>query len=315
MKARENLTLQINSQTYQEHIWIIGDGRSGTTWLQEAINFDQSYRQVFEPFHPREVEVMCNENFFKYLRPDQEDESFEKLCYSVFNGTFSHSWSTSINNEKLNDTRLYRGLLVKDVFAHLFAKWAKNKFPRIKIILILRHPFAVALSKQKLSHWHWMTEPNEFLNQEKLCQDYLEPFIDLIEQANGYFEKQVVIWSIIHHVIFNQFKNGEILPVFYEELCLNFEKEIKEIYLYIKGDLDSDIKTKLISKEIGLSRTSIYSNSEENIREGFNAWTSKISKSDLEAGMNILKRFNFDGIYDEGAFPKQNREKNLMFKR
>jgi hypothetical protein len=36
-------------------VWVIGDGRSGTTWLMELINWRKTYREMFEPFHPRFV--------------------------------------------------------------------------------------------------------------------------------------------------------------------------------------------------------------------------------------------------------------------
>ena len=49
-----------------------------------------------------------------------------------------------------------------------------------------------------------MTEPSQFLDQPDLVADYLEPFRALIENTDGDFEKQVLIWSIIHYVALNQ---------------------------------------------------------------------------------------------------------------
>jgi len=37
----------------RRNIFILGDGRSGTTWLCEILNFDGSYLESFEPFHGR----------------------------------------------------------------------------------------------------------------------------------------------------------------------------------------------------------------------------------------------------------------------
>src|SRR5262245_3197724 len=34
---------------------VSGTRRSGTTWLADVINFDNHYRYMFEPFHPKEV--------------------------------------------------------------------------------------------------------------------------------------------------------------------------------------------------------------------------------------------------------------------
>ena len=32
--------------------WMVGSGRSGTTWLASLINADHTMREVFEPVHP-----------------------------------------------------------------------------------------------------------------------------------------------------------------------------------------------------------------------------------------------------------------------
>src|SRR5688572_637852 len=40
---------------YRERLWLIGDGRSGTTWAANLLNHRGRYRQLFEPFHPQMV--------------------------------------------------------------------------------------------------------------------------------------------------------------------------------------------------------------------------------------------------------------------
>ena len=35
-------------------VFLLGDGRSGTTWFSELVNFEGNYWEVFEPFHGRE---------------------------------------------------------------------------------------------------------------------------------------------------------------------------------------------------------------------------------------------------------------------
>ena len=38
--------------SYQDAIWLVGEARSGTTWVSDLINWDKRYREMFEPFHP-----------------------------------------------------------------------------------------------------------------------------------------------------------------------------------------------------------------------------------------------------------------------
>ena len=43
------------NKNYKEVIWLIGDVRSGTTWVSNLINHENKYRTMFEPFHPNYI--------------------------------------------------------------------------------------------------------------------------------------------------------------------------------------------------------------------------------------------------------------------
>ena len=63
-------------------VFLAGTGRSGTTWLAGLINHDQSYRDVFEPFHPGKVEALGG--FKSYLiihgpSPTEEPAGTDKV--------------------------------------------------------------------------------------------------------------------------------------------------------------------------------------------------------------------------------------------
>jgi hypothetical protein len=36
-------------------VFLCGTLGSGSTWVEEILNFDQQYRLMFEPFHPKKV--------------------------------------------------------------------------------------------------------------------------------------------------------------------------------------------------------------------------------------------------------------------
>jgi len=44
---------------YKKTVLLAGTARSGTTWVQEMINFDGSYRVLFELFHSKEIEALA----------------------------------------------------------------------------------------------------------------------------------------------------------------------------------------------------------------------------------------------------------------
>ncbi len=45
--------------------------------------------------------------------------------------------------------------------------------PKIKPILLIRNPYAVALSKTERKHWGWMNDPKEFLLQKSLRENLI----------------------------------------------------------------------------------------------------------------------------------------------
>ena len=81
---------------YGEVIWLIGDGRSGTTWVSDLINHDKKYREMFEPFHPKIVRDM---NFImphQYIRQNDSNEKLTALASNIFRGELAtKNWTPS----------------------------------------------------------------------------------------------------------------------------------------------------------------------------------------------------------------------------
>lgn len=160
-------SLNYHLGNYKEAIWLVSDGRSGSTWLSDLTNSDRAYRELFDPFHPHIVKKTQNFALFQSLRPDETNSSLGEFLRLIFSGKLNHRRS-DVSKSRL----FYKGLLVKDIFAHLLMPWVNRNIPHVKKILLIRNPFAVALSKQKLSKWTWMTEPRKFFEQQDLYNDY-----------------------------------------------------------------------------------------------------------------------------------------------
>ena len=71
---------------YQEVAWIIGDGRSGTTWLSRLINYRRHYRDMFEPIHPELVQQADFLQPLEYVRPGQSYPQLERLIDLIVSG-------------------------------------------------------------------------------------------------------------------------------------------------------------------------------------------------------------------------------------
>ncbi len=293
---------------YKAIIWTIGSCRSGTTWITSVINLNNYYRELFEPFrtlHPEMIEAGFKKNLF--LDSSMKMEKLRKLAELIFKGKFYRKKIELKKKSIFSHKKDY--LIIKDVFANLIAYEFCKKNKKIKPILIIRNPFAVVDSITKKKNSDWMTDPSEFLQQKELCEKFLSPFKDIISEVseNGsYFEKQILIWSIINYVPIKQFKEEELHITFYEDWISNPSKELENVYNYLGINTPSinDISNHRVFKTPSRTAT----------EKVFNicSWKKQFSEKEIEKGTQILKRFGFEKLYDTNSLPNKEIIKNIM---
>lgn len=297
------ISVNYHLQSYNEVVWVIGDGRSGTTWICDLITHHKNYRQMFEPFHPLQVDRMKFLAPHLYMRPGKLNKEMELTAREVFTGKFMHE-----RVDAPNFSMLYNGLLVKDIFANLFSCWLSMLLPEIKIVFLVRNPFAVALSKYHRRDWLWMTDPMALLNQKDLYDDYLHPFEDLIRKTsaeNDFILCQILIWSIVNSVPLRQFDPSRLHIVFYEDVFVNPEKEVSKIFSFINKSGKDDI-VRLDDKVI--KKPSKVSGKNSTLARGkspLTSWKNELTKHQIDTGFNILQEFGLECLYDENSMPIQ----------
>ena len=284
---------------YQDAIWLVGDGRSGTTWLSELLNGDAAYRDMFEPFHPSFVRGMTHLPPYPYQRPGQDEPAFTALAEAVFTGKFRNG-RVDAANRRLR----YRGLMIKDVQANLFLAWAVARFPQIKPVFLLRHPFAVAVSKRNVKGGIWLQDPKTFLTRGDLVTDHLKPFVTLIENvSDDFFEHQVMIWAIVNYVPLQQLRKGQVTPVFYEQLLSNPQTLLPPLLQQTRGDLTPEAVAAIMGKIARPSKTAFQGSHVTGKRNPLNAWQDQITDAQLKRGLAILEAFGLNRLYAASAMP------------
>ena len=288
---------------YKEVLWLIGDGRSGTTWVSNLINYNKEYRDMFEPFHPKIVKEASFLLPDQYVRAEDTNDQLEKFANEVFSGRFTH-----LRVDPANRSISYKGLLIKDIYANLFSYWVYTHFENVKIVLLIRNPFSVALSKYKIRDWFWMNDPMSLLNQPKLYEDYLQPFEDIIietSKKNDFILNQILIWSIINYIPIRQFSPGQIHIVFYEDIFTNPNLETSKILQFSKGNIDINL-LKLDEKTI--KHHNRVMGTESNIIKGkspITSWKNELSSTQIENGQKILDCFGFAELYNDESMPNR----------
>lgn len=301
-------SLNYHLGNYEDVIWLVGDGRSGTTWLGDLINWDKKYRELFESIHPVHVKQTRKFGFNPYLRPEDTTSPITIFLNSVFSGKFKH-----LRADTSKPQLFYKGLLIKEIYANLLVAWVHQNIPRAKKVMIIRNPFSVALSKQRNSNWIWMEDPKEFLGQNALMDDYLKPFEELINNANDDFiENQILIWSIIHYVPFKQLSKDNIYILFYENLFYNPEEELFRLFKYLYRDDFEALNARLFDTIPKHSRTKSNKFSTLSAKNPLDVWKDNLSTQQIDNGMKILEKFGLSSIYAGHSLPQENAKDQLF---
>ena len=281
-------------------IFLGGTGRSGTTWVSDIINFRNEYRYLFEPFYPQRVGLCRRFRYRQYLRPDNRDPAYVEPARAILSGRVRHRWIDSQNRKFIASKRL-----IKDIRANLLMYWMQANFPGVRMVLIFRHPCAVANSKLKLK---WSTHLEEFLEQDELMEDFLNPFRQEMEQARSDFDKHVFLWCVENYVPLKQFRHGELHLAFYETFCEEPRAEVERLFSFLDRPMDDRILARLATPSAMTRRDSAIVSGGSLI----DGWRKHIGDEQVKRAVEILRLFGLDKIYGQDSVPRVDQAYAMM---
>jgi hypothetical protein len=294
------LWLNYVAGNYKITLWLIGDARSGTTWISSLLNYDNRLREYFEPFHPKFNKKVSFLKTYEYISPSDFNPELNKVAKDIFSGNFF-----DIRADRSSKSLFYNGLLVKDIVVNLYAFYLWNLFPKVKVLLLLRNPFSVALSKNELQEWNWESyDIQELMKDSKLYKEHLEPFKDLITNLNNeddYIIRSVLFWCIFNYVPLRQFSNSNLEILLYEDLLMNPAEGIMNLRKRL-GLKVPDAENRAIPKD-KIENPSVVTTKTGDFKSNFSSWKSKISTYQYETSLEILSAFGMDNFYDEDGLP------------
>lgn len=261
-----------------KNIFILGVGRSGTTWLGDLVSLTKSpIKYLDEPFPKLKKDILLKSFPFKYKVPwflpfdctNQQLSEFLKVLSKfqdsndVFRGNF-------LNHTLKKDDESFSNLLIKDVHQLGVYPRALANMPNTRIVIITRDTKRVVDSL-----FNTFGMDNNYLMSE---YDYLKKrirknkssgniYIDaairsLSLEAISYFKKihlfenkpkklALIIHVISQSLILWANDDKRVLHVTHENLCLDIYKQIKHIYSHIELDYDSSILNMVKEKTTG----------------------------------------------------------------
>jgi hypothetical protein len=275
---------------------IAGSGRSGTTWVGQVLGSISHYRLMFEPFHVRETRLIRDWHYRQYVRPDDRRSDYVEPASRILSGRVHSHWI-----DKLNAEVLPRGRLIKDIRIQLLLPWMHKTFPDVPIVIVTRHPCAVALSRMALG---WQTSLDGLLEQEELVDDYLSPFVSEMERTKDEFEKNFILWCAENYVPMTYFSRKNYVPAThapgdpalitrYEDICANPEAEFNKLATFCGWRMREASKP-LMRKPSAMTAAHSAILSGGNLAE---SWRRKINDQQLKSARRLLETFRLNNLY------------------
>lgn len=282
-------------------ILVAGMGRSGTTWIANLINCDGSYRVLFEPFHPEQVEAARKFQIMQYMSPEADDVELESAASAIIRGAIRGEWI-----DRDNRRLFYRRRIVKDIRCNLMLGWLRKVAGEVPVVLTLRHPLQIASSWARLGWGRYESVGQEdldiILSQEQLHDDF--PLIDEVfrrTRPRSFAERVVFHWCVYYLVPLHHLRSGEAHVTFYEGLVLTPDEELQQLTRYLGKSMDpvgassalsAPSSTNFLRRDLAVDRHTLV-----------NGWLRAFSKDEIRRTNHIVAQFGLDEAYDARGLP------------
>ncbi|MDX2411905.1 MAG: sulfotransferase domain-containing protein [Woeseiaceae bacterium] len=285
---------------FEDKLLVIGEGRGGTTWLANLLNFDNHYRMLFEPFQAENFRPPISYQS-EYPFPDSDgSDVVDRHIKKVIRGNFI-SGHANVRFPKA----LYRGLMIKDISAQLIIDQLCDSAPTMRRIMIVRHPFAVAVSKSKA--FSWPTDPSTFLSGDNPRRAEIEGRRDIIDEVTATGDPiliQILLWCLSTRFALSSRSINSFTLVFYEDLITRPKHELPRIFsrLGLFGRYSEN--QQLIEEQLDhRSHVTFRNNVIEDSRKRRTAWHNEWDVKTIDAGLQILEGFGFQKVYSDSFSP------------
>ena len=281
-------------------IILAGMARSGTTWAGDIINYDNSYRVLFEPFFPAKVKQAKEFEYIQYLSPHCDNAILINQAKKILAGKIRNNWVDRDNNRLF-----YRRRIIKEIRCNLMLGWLKKR-ANPPIVLMIRHPLQIVSSWSKLG---WGKEAcgsrsdlDIILSQQSLLKDF--PLIsDVMKQIkhSDFVEKIVFQWCIFHFIPIQQLTKDEAHTLFYENLLNDPDNEVARLFQYLSKPFDNSKLRKAMKTTSSTNFLGRDFNEDQSRLK--NSWMEEFSTKQIQRANYILAAFGLDDIYDKDGYP------------
>lgn len=272
--------------------YLVGSGRSGTTWLQEVACRAGNLRPVFEPFFAERQKRFADIPQGWYLPPEHDEDDLKARVEEVLSGRYRTLWADHIGS--MVRRRATRGRVVKDIRTLPWLGWMARSFPEVRTAHVLRHPLAVVSSSTELG---W--KPAHFdrmITSSELVSRHLRGQIGWLSRLETDWEKTVAAWCIENRVAIRETEGMPSVARFSYEALVADEDEVQAYLAHLEIEVVSALDTSRASR---LSRPESLAS---HVGYAKPYWRDSLTTEQLESALSVIERLGFgDVFHDDGA--------------
>lgn len=226
--------------------FIAGSGRSGTTWILDALASANRLRPIFEPLHPHISEV-GRRYAHRALSADEEHPELREFLLGACAGRGTRLWTQyrhqrrwllppaeefwsrkDAGRTKRHWSKFLREMpqmtangfrkqpLVKCIRANLMLPWIARQLPG-RVVLIVRHPGAVVESELR-GRWNAGYALERFRGDLRLHELTQDRYRKLLARNLSHVEALALRWVIENQWVIESARAHEVPVIHYETL-------------------------------------------------------------------------------------------------
>lgn len=275
---------------------VCGSGRSGTTWIGDVVAAKTRSRILFEPFilgedgefqlaNSHKIQLDLRKEIPYYISSHSSVKpNLKRTLSKILFGDYRCGWV----DQDLKPGFYYRRV-VKEIRANLLLDVISEFWPEIRIIYVIRSPYWVidSMMEKCAAGWKFEWPLDEIMNQQDLMTDWLNPFVEQIQNANTLPERLMVRWCIENYIASNQLKEKHnVRFVSYEQLATGNGWDTIGDFLKDRGWV-GEPSSETLSR---ISRTS-----NPSARSGNKEKYMHLNESDISKIDNFLHVFGLEG--------------------
>lgn len=284
---------------------VLGSGRSGTTWLAEALARQHRSRLIFEPFHPRLGTTGAAGRLF--LDPAERPPPFERAARRILAGRVRGPYI-----DHIRVARLPRGRVVKDVHASNLLPWLRAHYPSVPVVYVVRHPIAASLSRLRSDVFyglgdHLATPAGREDAESSPVAGWL-PLYDAYREHPEPLVRLVAEWCIENVFPLEQREDPGVALTFYETAVQDPVSEVVRLGEFCAEALGPASVRLEIGKlrrpsAMDWRRTAAEANRSGDWTRHLGRWASEVPRPLVEQCLKVLSEFHLDWLYGEDSLP------------